>query len=152
MSTQTKEATKATCLWAQIACTHMHKYPHYSCIFTNTTTMPKDTDTVCWAAHHLQTYLPIKTPSPNQQQHPNQLPALTWPLPNTKHTDSSKKTPKELPDGLHCNLLGLSSIAWSDRHLLQLLWQEIYQATNKASRYIVLWTFFQNLGNQVPSC
>jgi hypothetical protein len=68
-----------------------------------------------------------------------------------ERSDRECTVAKRLPEGLLCNLLGLSGLAWDDQSLLAPVWLTLHQQPDKASKALVLRTFFQDLGKQEPA-
>jgi hypothetical protein len=66
-----------------------------------------------------------------------------------QHDKTAREKPKRLPEATLCNLLGLCGLAWEDQDLLPQIWLDLHQQPDKASKTLVLKSFFQDLGQQV---
>jgi hypothetical protein len=126
-----------------------------------------DTAIVRWALHSLHSYLPKpKAPPRPAREEPdtrtgtdNTSAILQHAISlahdviktSAERSDREKQPTKQLPEALLCRLLGLSGLGWDDNTLLAPIWQQLYQQTDKTAKEMVLRSFFQTLGKQVPT-
>jgi hypothetical protein len=163
-----KTAANTARQWSRVACTHSLTSRTTSGIALPVGPGPRDMQTVQWASHSLNRYLPRPKPSPSTQPQP-----VAPAPPNTNHqhatlhqamllaqdvitktfkrSDREKTVAKRLPEATLCRLLGLSGLGWDDQALLAPVWLKLYQQQDKASREMVLRAFFQELGKTVPA-
>ena len=107
-----------------------------------------DTETICWATQHLQSYLPapgVTNPTPLTNNPPNSGSADTMVLMAQQSmqmaqsliecdmdlSDPSHHALKQLPNDIVCHLLGLCGLTWTNRDQLPKIWQSLHQQANQ---------------------
>ena len=137
-------AGSTACLWAHSTCTASNQNPECSLIAICMTIDEGNLETVQWAMQHLHAYLPapleLTTNTTTTPDHDNdyahnlaqmgqQLLHMAQALINqeTDRTDHGPCAPKQLPEDIICNLLGLSSLQWDHRDELPTIWQQLHQ-------------------------
>jgi hypothetical protein len=163
-----KTAANTACEWIRAACTQSLEAVTSSSVAINVRPAPRDAQVMQWASHSLNLYLPCPKPVPSNQQ---QTATVVQPQPDnhsaTLHqamvlaqdviksavecSNRERTVAKRLLDTILCRLLGLSSLGWEDQSLLAPVWLTLHQQPDKASKAMVLRTFFQDLGKQVPA-
>jgi hypothetical protein len=169
-SESAKTAANTAWQWSRVACTHSQTSKDTSGIAIPVSPGPRNTQTVQWASHSLNRYLPQPKPSPNTQPQPQPIvPAQR----DTTHQHATlhqamllaqdvitktfeqnnheKTVAKRLLEAILCRLLGLSRLGWDNQALLAPVWLTLHQQSDKASREMVLRAFFQELGKKVPA-
>ena len=167
-SDNAKKAARAARLWARCACTQHEANQRTSGVTIPTKVRNMDPETLSWAHDQLGSYLPTPDQTrtgPPTLNHaatttPSRTEEIALQLSAAAHsliqsaierTDTTRATTKEIPENLTCFLLGISGLAWDDRHLLAPIWTELYKQPNKSTREVTLQTFFAELSAQVPS-
>jgi hypothetical protein len=173
-SVEGKEAAEWARQWGRAARTCDEKSPESSCVhLPNIIIHTMDKMLTTWAVHSLNAHMPkpkatptpqaARAPTPAQNKN-NSPPADFMESVNNmmrlaqnviqstvEKNDRERTTTKQIPDTLLHRLLGLSGLTWEDRELLAPIWQQLYQQPDKAAKEIVLQSFFQTLGAQVPA-
>jgi hypothetical protein len=154
--------------WCRAACTQSDTDEDTCCVAVNVEPVQIDAAVVGWAIHSLARYLPKPKASPpllpapqaahstSDRQHItllNHAISLAQDVikANTERGDRERDSPKTLAEPLLCRLLGLSGLTWEEQDLLAPIWLQIRQQTDKTAKELVLQTFFQDLGKQLPA-
>ena len=163
-----KEAAARAQLWAHSACTMDMHHPNTRALTMHINVDEGDTETICWATQHLQSYLPAPSnthPEPATNNQPNNSSANAMALmaqqsmrmaqslidQDMDRSDPSQHAPKQLPEDIVCHLLGFSRLSWNKCDQLPKIWQSLHQQADQKGQDIILRQFFQQLGETCPN-
>lgn len=169
-----KETKEFFVTWFQCIATNVATEAHPECALTETLPVFRlpNPEYTTWATNHLKRMLPCAAPvsrppapTPATEGMSSGLQAAMTKLATivaskeereekrleARERERANPTPKEIDDGLLCNLLGFAGLTWDDRHLLPVHWSKLANLPDKKTKYAYLRGVISNLATKVKA-